>query len=165
MFLIPASSLQLIWTSTAQSGVLRAPSAGCWFFLPHLISNSSDTIWLNFLCTELYNCSTFTFLWASEIATIQPIHGQGYILIFLDRMHLLFILVHFLFWELGRGQYATSWNIEVLVFNSSFQPQIQRWAGGIDTEEMREGNRVRRTESKKRHEHYSDDAEDRPEDR
>ena len=26
-------------TATAQSGVLRAPSARCWFSLPHLISN------------------------------------------------------------------------------------------------------------------------------
>ena len=108
MFLIPASSLnwsdlQLVWTLTAQLGVLRAPSAGCWFSLPHLISN-----WLNFLCTELYNSSTFTFfLWASQIALIQPVHSQGYILIFLDRIHLLFTLVHFLFWQLGRGQYAT----------------------------------------------------------
>ena len=69
----------------------------------HLISN-----WLNFLCTELYNSSTSTFfLWASQIALIQPVHGQGYILIFLDRMHLLFTQVHFLFWQPGRGQYAT----------------------------------------------------------
>ena len=65
-----------------------------------LISN-----WLSFLCTELYNCSTPTsFLWASQIALIQPFHSQGYILIFLDRMHLLFTQVHFLFWQLGRGQ-------------------------------------------------------------
>ena len=93
MIFIPASSLQLIWTSTAQSGVLRAPSAGCWLSLPHLIFN-----WLNFLCTELYNCSTPTFfLWVSQIALIQPIHGQGYLLIFLDQMHLLFTQVHFLF--------------------------------------------------------------------
>ena len=28
-----------LWTPTAQSGVLRAPSAGCWFSLHHLISN------------------------------------------------------------------------------------------------------------------------------
>ena len=28
-----------IFSPTAQSGVLRAPSAGCWFSLPHLISN------------------------------------------------------------------------------------------------------------------------------
>ena len=70
-----------------------------------LISN-----WLNFLCTELYNCSTSSFfLWASQIALFQPVHGQGYILIFLDRMHLLFTQVHFLFWQLGRvgGQYVT----------------------------------------------------------
>ena len=72
-----------------------------------LISN-----WLNFLCTELYNSSTYDFfLWASQIALIQPVHGQGYILIFLDRMHLLFKQVHFLFWQLGRGQYATNLSI------------------------------------------------------
>ena len=67
----------------------------CWvmFSLPHLISNL-----LNFLSTELYNCSTFTFfLWASQIALIQPVHSQGYILIFFDRMNLLFTQVHFLF--------------------------------------------------------------------
>ena len=67
--------------------------------------------WLNFLCTELYNSSTSTlFLWASQIALIQSVHGQGYnILIFLDRMHLLFTQVHFLSWQLGwvGGQYAT----------------------------------------------------------
>ena len=69
-----------------------------------LISNR-----LNFLCTELYNCLSPTFfLWASEIALIQLVHGQGYILIFLDRMHLLFTQVHFLFWQLGRGQYVTN---------------------------------------------------------
>ena len=76
----------LLGCSTAGLG----PSfSGCWFSLPHLISNSSDpqtpwsgvprapsagccflyriispTLWspnsLNFLCTELYNCSTST---------------------------------------------------------------------------------------------------------
>ena len=41
--------------------------------------------------TELFNSSTPTFfLWASQIALIQPVHGLGYILIFLDQMHLLF---------------------------------------------------------------------------
>ena len=86
-------------------GGLRAPSAGCWLSLPHLVSN-----WLNFLCTELYNSSTSTFfLWASQIALIQPIHGQGYTLLFLDRMHLLFTQVHLLFWQPGRvvGIYTT----------------------------------------------------------
>ena len=65
-------------------GDLRGPSAGSWVSRPHLTSK-----WLNFLCTELYNSSTPTFfLWASQIALIQPIHGQGYTLLFLDRMHL-----------------------------------------------------------------------------
>ena len=74
----------------------------------------SKLIWsptLNFLCTELYNSSTSTFfLWASQIVLIQPVHGQGYILIFLDRLHLLFTQVHFLFWQPGRvvGQYTTA---------------------------------------------------------
>ena len=70
-----------------------------------LISN-----WLNFLCIELCNSSTPTFfLWTSQIALIQPVYGQGYILIFLDWMHLLFTRVHFLFWQLSRvgGQYTT----------------------------------------------------------
>ena len=87
-------------------GGLRAPSAKCWLSLPHLVSN-----WLNFLSTELYNSSTSTFLWASQIALIQPIHSQGYTLLFLDRMHLLFAHVHFLFWQPGQvvGQYTTIW--------------------------------------------------------
>ena len=65
---------------------------------------------LNFLCSELYNDWTPTFfLWASQIALIQPVHGQGYILIFLDQLHLLFTQVHFLFWQPDRvgGQYTT----------------------------------------------------------
>ena len=49
------------------------------------------------------------FLWVSQIVLIQLVHGQGYILIFLDRMHLLFTQVHFLFWQPSRvgGQYTT----------------------------------------------------------
>ena len=102
---------QPLWAlvfSTASNwliGGLRAPSAGCWLSLPHLVSK-----WLNFLCTELYNSSTPTFfLWASQIELIQPIHSQGYTLLFLDQMHLLFTQVLFLFWQPGRvvGQYAT----------------------------------------------------------
>ena len=90
-------------TATAQSGPEGPASLGLVphssiFFPAGLTSN-----WLDFLCTELYNCSTF-FLWASQITLIQPVHGQGYILIFLDRIHLLFTQVHFLFWQLGRGQ-------------------------------------------------------------
>ena len=80
-----------------------------------LISN-----WLKFLCTELYNCSLSTFfLWASQIALIQPIHGQGYILIFHNRMHLLFTHVHFLCWLLGRGQYVT--------LISFYKVLVQKW--------------------------------------
>ena len=50
-------------------------------------------------------------MWASQIALIQHVHGQGYILIFLDRMPLLFTQVHFLFWQPCRvgGQYIPVW--------------------------------------------------------
>ena len=79
-------------------------------FLNRILSPTPLIInWLNFLCTELYNSSMSTFfLWASQIALIRPVHGQGYILIFLDRMHLLFTQMHFLFWQPGRvgGQYT-----------------------------------------------------------
>ena len=77
----------------------RAPSARCWFSLPLLISN-----WLNFLCPELYNYLTPTLLPPSVTISHsnQPVHSQGYILIFLDRMQLLFTLVHFHFDSLAR---------------------------------------------------------------
>ena len=47
--------------------------------------------------------STF-LLWASQIALIQTIHGLGYILIFLDRMHLFFTQMHFLLWQPRRSE-------------------------------------------------------------
>ena len=98
------NSVSFPFSWAAQPGAWEPSLSGCWFSLPHLISN-----WLNFLCTELYNSSTpIFFLWASQIALIQPFHGQGYILIFLNRMHLLFTQVHFLFWQPGQvgGQYT-----------------------------------------------------------
>ena len=110
MFLIPASSFQL---QLLNRGSWASPSTGCCFLYgilspTGLISNWSDVQLTDFLSSlGLYNRLTPTFLWASWIAFIQPIHGQGYKLIFLDRMHLLFTQVHFLFWLLGRGQYAT----------------------------------------------------------
>ena len=68
-------------------------------------------------------------MWASQIALIQPVHGQGYILIFLDWMHLLFTLVHFLFWQPGRvvGQYTTETVFEAMEENPV--SSIQRVAG------------------------------------
>ena len=82
-------------TPTAQSGVLRAPSAGCWFSLQHLISN-----WL-----ELPVHRVILLFYAHSIQTVD---SQGYPLDTFDRMYLLSTQVHFLFWLLGRGQYATS---------------------------------------------------------
>ena len=100
IFLIPASSIQLQLLN-------RGPQAPlCWVLVFSIASYLQLTDFLS--SPGLYNCSTSTFfLWASQIALIQPVHSQCYILIFLDRMHLLFTQVHFLFWQLGRGQYVT----------------------------------------------------------
>ena len=97
MVLIPASSLQLIWTPTAQLGVPRAPllAAGCWLSLPHLISN-----WL-----ELPVHRVISLFY---VHSIQHVHRQGYPLDTFDRTHLLSTQVHFPLWQLDRGQYATN---------------------------------------------------------
>ena len=108
----------LLWPSAFLSrspGLLNrglGPSlSGCWFSLPHLISNWSglQTDWISCALSYIINSSTPTFLlWVSQIALIQLIHGQGYNILN-DRMHLLFTQVHFLFWQPGRvvGQYTT----------------------------------------------------------
>ena len=106
------SSIQhLLSNCNCSIGGLRAHSAGCWLSLPYLVSNSSDRQLTDFLSSPgLYNNLTSTLLPASvTIALIQPVHGQDYILIFLDRMHLLFTQVHLLFWQPGwvGGQYKT----------------------------------------------------------
>ena len=64
-------------TATAQLGVLRAPSAGCWFSLQHLISN-----WL-----ELPVHRVILLFYAHSI---QPIDSQGYPLVTFNRVHLLY---------------------------------------------------------------------------
>ena len=132
-----AISVSFPFSWAAQPGAWGPSLSGSWFSLPHLISDSSYPQLLSWgpegsLCwvlafstasslqlvwspnwlpafTELYNSSTSTFLWASQIALIQPIHGQGYNIL-IDRMHLLFIKVHFLFWQPDRvvGQYTSS---------------------------------------------------------
>ena len=91
------SSFQhLLSNCNCSIGGLRAPSDGCWFLLPHLISN-----WL-----ELPVHRVILLFYADSI---QPVDSQGYPLDTFDRMHLLFTQVHFLFWQLDRvgGQYAT----------------------------------------------------------
>ena len=71
-------------------------------------------------------------LQASQIALIQLVQGQGYnILIFLDRMHLLFTLVHFQFWQPGRvgGQYTTHFALSDPRVLSSLEELCSIYAG------------------------------------
>ena len=63
----------------AQPGAWGPASLGASFLYCILSPTRLIPNWLNFLCTELYNSSTSTFfLWASQFALIQPVHGQGY---------------------------------------------------------------------------------------
>ena len=108
-----ASYHQLVWspTATAQSGDWGPL---CWVlaFSTHLSSNWSglQTYWL-LVFTELYNSSPHLLLvgvtiWHSfNLSTVKAIISW----LFLDRMHLLFTQVHFLFWQPGWvvGQYTT----------------------------------------------------------
>ena len=63
----------------------RGSSAGSWFSLPRT-ATQTPTNWHQLtqtVCgTGLYKClTTICFLWASQSYRIQPVHGQGYILI------------------------------------------------------------------------------------
>ena len=109
MLLIPSSSLQLIWGSELQ--LLNRGSWGPPLLCAGSVYRILSPTYLNFLSPGLYNNLTPTHLPASITIShsIQPLDSQGHLLIFLNRMHLLFTQVHFLFWQLSRvgGQYAT----------------------------------------------------------
>ena len=100
------NSVSFPFSWAAQPGTWRPSLSGTWSSFQHLLSN-----WLTSCLHPGYiivrhapsSCERH------KSYSIQPVHCQGYILIFLDRMHLLFTQVHFLFWRLGRvgGQYAT----------------------------------------------------------
>ena len=98
------------------TGSLGPSRSGCWFSLTHLISNWSDpqlvwspNDWISYAQSYIIvyrppSCGGHNF------ALIQPVHCQSYIiLIFLDRMNLLFTQLHILFWQPGWvvGQYTT----------------------------------------------------------
>ena len=73
------------------NGGLGAHSAGCWLSQLTLVTNGSGLQTTDFLSSLSYIIVQHPLLLVGvTIALIQPVHGQGYILIFLDRMHLLF---------------------------------------------------------------------------
>ena len=108
------SPIRLIPNCNCSIGGLKAPSAGCWLSLQHLVSNWSglQTDWIS--CALIYiivQCLP-SYCGRHNFALIQPVHGQGYNIL-IDWMHLLFTWVHFLFWQPGQvvGQYATLGNM------------------------------------------------------
>ena len=91
-------------TAIAQSGAWGPTLLDAGFLyrilsLTHLISNSSDLQhWISCALSYIMVPRPPSSCGCHNFALIQPVHGQGYdILIFLDRMHLLFTPVHFLF--------------------------------------------------------------------
>ena len=80
----------------------------CWLSLLHLVTNWSG-LQTDFLSSPSYIIVQRPLLLVGvTIALIQPIQGQGYNIL-INRMHLLFTKVHFLFWQPGQvvGQYTT----------------------------------------------------------
>ena len=83
---VPHSS---IFSATAQSGVLRAPSTGCWFSLQHLISNWSEALnsncsiggpegpfcWVLVISTASYHQLTRTSCAPSYIIVLCPLNS------------------------------------------------------------------------------------------
>ena len=125
------NSVSFPFSWAARLGAWGPSLSGTWSSFQHLLSDSNCSIGgpegpllgagslysvfsptdFNFLLSGLYNNLTSTLLPASVTIShsIEPLDSQSHLLIFLDRMHLLFTLVHFLFWQLGRvgGQYTT----------------------------------------------------------
>ena len=119
---------QLFWLSQPFFPILLGCSTESLGIQPLLGHGSHSRIFspthLNFLSPGLYNSLTSTLLPASVRISysIQPLDSQGRLRspdIF-DRMHLLFTQEHFLFWQLGRGQYATLF-LPILVFSDFAQ--------------------------------------------
>ena len=81
------NSVSFPFSWAAQPGAWGPSFSGTCSSFQHLLSNWSDLL----SSPGLYNFLMPTFfLWVLQIALIQPVHGQGYILIFLYQMHLLF---------------------------------------------------------------------------
>ena len=113
------------------TGLISNCSIGTWG--PPLLG--ADLLYCIFSPTDWTSCPPsyiiiwrpFFFLRALQIAPIQPVHGQGYILIFLDQMHLLFTQVHFLFWQLA-GVNILHWGCRIhwLLLCRRLRPPLQR---------------------------------------
>ena len=99
MVLIPASSLQLIWTSSHRGYIIIwRPPTPC----------------ERHLCTQ-FNPSTVKVIpWSPDI---------------FDQIHLLFTQAHFFFWQFGWGHYVTGWKVvfDFLRFNLKGSPFYVSW--------------------------------------
>ena len=81
---VPLSLAALLSHSTGCSTGGPEGPALCWELVP--AASNCNCNWLQLTRTlygtGLYNCLSLTcFLWASHLHRIQPVHGQGYILI------------------------------------------------------------------------------------
>ena len=106
------NSVSFPFSCAAQPGTWGPSLSGCWFSLPHLISNCLHPGYI-IVRRPPSSCGRH------KSHSIQPVHCQGYILIFLDQMHLLFTQGHFLFWQLGRQKNS---EFKLAVFRSKIDP-------------------------------------------
>ena len=115
MILIPASSLQLQLLNRGSSGPL------CWV-LVLCTASYLQLIWTSCRRGYIIIWRSLFFLRASQFRTQFNSSTVKVAPDTFDQMHLLFTQVHFLFWQLGRGQYAT--------ITLSFS-QLDAWNSGV----------------------------------
>ena len=113
---------QLFWLSQPFFSVLLGCSTGGLGAQPQLGHGFHSRVFpptdLNFLSTGLYNNLTSTYFLRASHFTLNSTRRQSKLSHdIIDRTHLLFTQVHFPFWQLGRGQYATT---VVELFNHSW---------------------------------------------
>ena len=110
-----AISVSFPFSWVAQPGAWGPASLGAGFLYcilspTRLIPNWSDlqTAWISCALSYIIVQRPSSSCGRHNFALIQPVHGQGYNIL-IDWMHLLFTLVHFLFWRPSWvvGQYTT----------------------------------------------------------
>ena len=114
----------------SQSGVPRPLLPGAGFLYRILSPTGLVSKLTDFLSSPSYVIVQRPFfLWASQLHSFNPSTVKVIILIFLDRMHLLFTQVHFLFWQPGRvvGQYTTDVLMLYYYYYYHYYQRVRYW--------------------------------------
>ena len=103
-------------------GGLRAPSAGCWISLLHLVSNLSglQTDWISCALRYIMVQRSPSSCGRHNFALIQPVHGQGYNILIIPRPDAPVIYT-------GAFPILTARPGRRSIYNTKHFNEIQRW--------------------------------------